>query len=258
MVLALDGLGWGPDGTLWGGEILAGRPGGFERVGHLVPVPQPGGDRAAREPWRMAASHLRRLQGSGWSTLPLPAFRDRPAAERDGLEAMMARGVNAPLTSSCGRLFDAAAALLGFTGALRYSAQAAMELEALAARGPDRAQPYPCGSPEVAGGLLRLDPKPLLAALLGDVLAGRDRHRAALAFHLGLARLFAAGAAEAAHTRSLGHVFLTGGCLQNAVFARALCAELTGRGLCPHTHRVVPPNDGGISFGQAAWAVGQS
>jgi hydrogenase maturation protein HypF len=171
------------------------------------------------------------------------------------LETMMARDVQSPLTSSCGRLFDAAAALLGFTGSLLYSAQAAMELEALAARAPG-AEPYPSGHPRAAGSPLVLDPGPLLESLLADVLEGRDAGTCALAFQRGLARLFAAGAAAAAEARGLRDVFLTGGCLQNAVFAGALWAELKALGLRPHAHREIPPNDGGLCYGQAAWVVG--
>ncbi len=255
LALALDGLGHGRDGTVWGGEILAGRPGAFRRVAHLAAVPQPGGDRAAREPWRMAASHLRRLRGPGWRDLPLPCFRSRPTGELDGLEAMMARGVNAPATSSCGRLFDAAAAVLGFAGALRYSAQAAMELEALASRAPPGTEAYPAAAPAPGDPCRLLDPGPLLAALVDDALGGRDAAACALAFHRGLAALFARAAAAEARAAGLSDVFLTGGCLQNAVFARHLGEELRREGLRPRFHREVPPNDGGIAFGQAAWAL---
>ncbi|MBI5014339.1 MAG: carbamoyltransferase HypF [Deltaproteobacteria bacterium] len=257
LALALDGLGYGPDGTIWGGELLGGRPGRFERLGHLVPVPQPGGDRAAVEPWRMAASHLRRLVGADWASLPLPAFADRGERDRETLDRMITTGLQSPLTSSCGRLFDAAAAVLGFAGRLRYSAQAAMELEALAASCRAPVEPYPAG--EVAGsraGPLALDPGPLLGALLDDVLAGRDPGACALAFHRGLAGLFASAAAEASRPTGLRDVFLSGGCTQNAVFLAALVRELRGRGLRPHLHRQIPPNDGGVCFGQAAWALG--
>ncbi|NTU59490.1 MAG: carbamoyltransferase HypF [Deltaproteobacteria bacterium] len=254
VVLALDGLGYGGDGTLWGGEILAGRPGSFRRAGHLVPVPQPGGDRAAREPWRMAASHLRRLRGPGWRTLP--PFRERSGEELDVLEAMLDRGFQSPLTSSCGRLFDAAAAILGFSGPLLYSAQAAMELEALAAAAPAGAEPYPFGDPPPREGALVLDPGPLLEALLEDRLGGRDRVACAGAFHAGLAKLWALGAAEACRREGARDVFLTGGCVQNSVFVGHLARDLEALGLTPRLHREVPPNDGGIAYGQAAWALG--
>jgi hydrogenase maturation protein HypF len=256
VVLALDGLGYGPDGALWGGEVLAGRCGRFRRLGHLAPVPQPGGDRAAQEPWRMAASHLRRVRGPTWQELPLPCFRHQGPAELRGLEAMMERTVNSPLTSSCGRLFDAAAAILGFAGPMLYSAQAPMELETRAARWNGPLEAYRCLPPVQREGGFLLDPAPLVDALLSDALADRSPAKAARAFHRGLARLFALGAAEASRATGWRDVFLTGGCLQNAVFAHDLRDELLAAGLRPHFHGQVPPNDGGIAFGQAAHFLG--
>ena len=255
VVLALDGLGYGTDGTLWGGEILVGRPGRFRRAGHLVPVPQPGGDRAAREPWRMAASHLRRVLGPGWRELPLPCFRDRAREDLEVLHRMMEQGVNAPPTTSCGRLFDAAAAILGFAGPMTYPAQAPMELEALAARSAGPPADLGDGSLRQDRGILLLDPGPLVRALAEQALAGRDPGRAALGFHRGLAGLLAAGAAAAARAEDLTDVYLTGGCLQNAILLELLCAGLESRGLTPRLHRRLPPGDGGISFGQAAWVL---
>ncbi len=255
LVLTLDGLGYGPDGTLWGGEILAGRPGAYRRVGHLARVPQPGGDRAAREPWRMAASHLRRAMGAAWVRLDLPCFADLSPVLRDGLERMMERGVNAPLTSSCGRLFDAAAAILGFRGAMSYSAQAPMELEALAARAAGPAPAYPDGEVRREGEVWVLDPAPLVRALAEEAAAGGDVPRAALGFHRALAQLFARGVEAVAETEGVGEVFLAGGCLQNAVFLELLYGELERRGLAPRLPRILPPNDGAISYGQCAWAA---
>lgn len=253
VILALDGLGYGGDDTLWGGEILAGRPGRFRRAGHLLPVPQPGGDRAAFEPWRMAASHLRRLLGAEWKTLPF--FQDRSLREREGLDVMIARGLQSPLTSSCGRLFDAAAAILGFSGPLLYSAQAAMELESLAAEAVEVA-PYPCGEAPAPDAALVLDPRILLQSLTQDALSGRDRAECARAFHGGLAQLWSMGAAEACRRTGCRHVFLTGGCMQNSVFVEQLTRNLTAQGLEPRAHREIPPNDAGVSYGQAAWIAG--
>ena len=255
VALALDGLGYGTDGTLWGGEILVGRPGRFRRAGHLVPVPQPGGDRASREPWRMAAAHLHRVLGPGWRELPLPCFRERPAEDLEVILRMIEQGVNAPLTSSCGRLFDAAAAVLGFTDRMTYPAQAPMELEALAARSPGPPADLPAGSLRHDGAALVMDPGPLVRALAEHALAGRDPGRAALGFHRGLAELLARGAAAVARAEGLTDVYLTGGCMQNGILLEHLCAGLESRGLTPRLHRRLPPNDGGISFGQAAWVL---
>ncbi len=253
--VALDGLGYGPDGTLWGGEILAGSPAGFRREGHLAPVRQPGGDRAAREPWRMAAAHLRQVVGTGWRELDLPCLAHLPPTDRDVLDTAIGRGLNAPVTTSCGRLFDAVAAILGFTGPMRYSAQAPMELEAWAAAAPGGVEPYPFDPPREEGDVLVLDPAGLVRAALRDARRNRDRRDAALAFHRGLARLLAAGIRAAADRTGLTRVFLTGGCLQNAVLADLLCADLEAAGLAPRLHRDVPPNDGGVALGQAACAL---
>lgn len=254
VVLALDGLGYGGDGTVWGGELLAGRPGAFRRAGHLAQVPQPGGDRAAQEPWRMAASHLRRLLGPGWKQTPLAAFQERSPEELAALDTLLEKGLHAPLSSSCGRLFDAASALLGFSGSLLYTAQAALELEGWACAA-HAALPYPCGVPLRREGAVVLDPGPLLHALLTDVLAERPRPECSLAFHGGLAALWALGAAEVCSDTSCRDVFLTGGCMQNQVFLSALSDQLDALGLVPHFHREIPPNDGGLCFGQAAWAL---
>ena len=254
VVLALDGLGWGPDGTIWGGEILAGRPGGFRRAGHLARVPQPGGDRAAREPWRMAAAHLRRAVGAEWMRMDLTCFRDVGPAGRKVLERMMERGINSPATSSCGRLFDAAAAILGFQGAMTYSAQAPMELEARAARA-GRARIYPEGEVRRQEGMWVLDPAPLVLALARDAAAGADPAACSLGFHRALAALFAEGAARVAAEEGSDAVFLSGGCFQNALFLDAVCRELEARALRPFAHRQLPPGDGCIAFGQAAWVL---
>jgi hydrogenase maturation protein HypF len=254
LAVALDGVGLGSDGTLWGGELLAGRPGAFRRVGHLAQVPQPGGDRAAEEPWRMAASYLRQLMGPDWTKLPLPALAERTEDERAALHAMMEKGLFSPLTSSCGRLFDAAAAILGFSGRIKYSAQAPMELEALAARG-SLAHPYAVAPPQTNAGILLLDPLPIVRELLQDALGGEKVENSALAFHMALAELWALGVEAAAETTRLRDVFLTGGCLQNRLLANALAERLAGKGFRVYHHRDVPPNDGGISYGQAAYAA---
>jgi hydrogenase maturation protein HypF len=203
----------------------------------------------------MAASHLRAVVGPGWTELPLPALADHPPEDLRVLDSAIAQGLNAPLSSSCGRLFDAAAAILGFRGAHRYSAQAPMELEALAAAADPSVAPYPVDGPVLRDGLAVLQPASLLRALLDDSLAGRHRGECALAFHRGLSRLFADATAQVAREQRLRDVFLTGGCVQNAVFVRELTSELRHRGLSVWQHRTVPPNDGGISFGQAAWAL---
>lgn len=253
VVLALDGVGYGHDGTIWGGEILTGKPGSFSRKAHLLPVPQPGGDSAALEPWRMAASHLRLIAGSGWKELPLGIFRGKTPEELTTLDAMMEKGLGSPLTSSCGRLFDSAAAIaLGIEGRILYSAQGPMELEAAASRSLS-SRNYPEGKITPDGSKFIIDPSPLLQALLDDALKNRDKSAMARSFHEALAKTFFTAAKSVAEREGLNDVFLTGGCFFNSILAESLKLMLEKEGLKVHHHRLIPPGDGGISYGQASW-----
>ena len=231
LAIVLDGTGFGPDGTLWGGEVLRCDLTGFERVAHLEPVPLPGGDAAVREPWRVAAAHLEQ------AGRPVPW--ERWELVRQSLE------VNAPLSSGAGRLFDAAAALLGVRERISYEGQAAIELEHLA--GEEAADPYPC---VVSSGIIR--GTDLVAAAFDDLHAGRDRPQIAAAFHEGVAQAFATACIEAG---GAGTVVLSGGCMQNLRLLASLRTRLERAGLRVLSHAAVPPNDGGVSYGQAAVAA---
>jgi hydrogenase maturation protein HypF len=231
LALVFDGTGLGTDGTLWGGELLRCDLASFERVSHLTPVPLPGGEAAIREPWRMAAIYLE-LAGR-----PVPFERwpyERWPAVRESLQ------VNAPLSSGMGRLFDAASALLGVREQVTFEGQAAMELELLAAE--TEAEPYAWRFGEGAE---------LIAALHDDLAAGRPRAEIAAAFHETIAASSAAACAEAAES---GTVVLSGGSFQNLRLLASLRRELEALGFRVLTHRIVPPNDGGISYGQAVVA----
>ncbi len=232
LALVFDGTGYGPDGTLWGGELLEASLEGYERLGHLEPVPLPGGEAAIREPWRMAAAYL---EAAG-----------RPVAFESWPEVRQSLAVNAPLSSGMGRLFDAAAALLGVRARVTYEGQAAIELEALA--GAVEADPYPC---PVGGGVI--GGAGLIAAVHDDLEAGRPREQVAAAFHEGVA----AAAASACEEARTGHetVVLSGGSFQNLRLLASVRRRLGSLGFDVLTHRRVPPNDGGISFGQAAIAA---
>ncbi|MDX6408224.1 MAG: hydrogenase maturation protein HypF [Gaiellaceae bacterium] len=227
LALVFDGTGYGPDGTLWGGELLRCDLATFERLGHLRPVPLPGGEAAIREPWRTAASYLE-LAGR-----PVP-FERWPVV-RKSLE------VNAPKSSGMGRLFDAVAAVLGVREQVTYEGQAAIELEQLAGDAP--ADPYEW----------RFGDGPELVALVHDDLAaGRPRDEIAAAFHETVAR---AAADLCAELESQGTVVLSGGSFQNLRLLASTTARLQGHGFQVLTHKAVPPNDGGISYGQAAVAA---
>ena len=236
LAVILDGTGMGTDGTLWGGEVLRCDLVSFERIAHLEAVPLPGGEAAIREPWRMAAAYLER------AGRPVPVegrpFERWPVV-RESLK------VNAPLSSGAGRLFDAVAAVLGVRERVSYEGQAAIELEHLA--GDARAEPYECG---IRGGVIR--GADLVAAVHDDLAAGRPRSAIAAAFHEGVASAFAAAVLTADGPRT---VVLSGGSLQNLRLLGSLRGRLEAEGLRVLSHRLVPPNDGGISYGQAAVAA---
>jgi hydrogenase maturation protein HypF len=244
--IAFDGLGMGTDGTAWGGELLVADLDGFRRVGHLRPVALPGGDRAAREPWRMAIAWLAETLG------PEAAERyGRTVDDRWEAVLQLAQRPDVLRTSSAGRLFDAVAALLGLRTRITYEAQAAIELEAVAA-GQPLAGP---GGYEltVAGGVL--DPTPLIAKVVADVDQGTPVAVFYAGFHAGLGRGVAGAAAAAAAAAGLDTVALSGGVFQNARLTAVVAGELEAAGLRVLVHRLVPPNDGGISIGQAAIAA---
>ncbi len=260
--VALDGLGYGEDGTIWGGEFLRAEYCGFRRVGHFRPVPMLGGAQAIREPWRSTYAHLR--QAFGWERfvrehgrLELAAWlRARPLAT---LDAMLAKGLNCPLSSSCGRLFDAVAAALGICrGQASYEGQAALELEACI----DPAALDAAGSGyllaiERAVGQSVLNPAPMWQALLADLARGTPVPVMAARFHLGLADtiLDLVGALSDGPAQP---VALSGGVFQNRLLLERVSEGLRARGLTVLSHRLVPAGDGGLSLGQAAVAAARA
>ncbi len=239
--LALDGVGLGTDGGAWGGELLRVDGACCERFGHLRPLLLPGGDVAAREPWRMAAAVLHAL---GRTDEIAQRFADEPAAAT--VATMLTRGIRCPPTTSAGRLFDAAAGLLGVRRRASFEGQAAMLLEGLAARhGP--VEPLTDGW-RIADG--QLDMLPLFARLedCEDVMAG------AALFHATLAAALVDWLATAAEKSAITTIVAAGGCLLNRLLAHDLRAGLAARGLRFLTAEQLPPNDGGLSLGQA-WAA---
>ncbi|SFI46562.1 carbamoyltransferase HypF [Albimonas pacifica] len=245
--IVLDGLGLGDDGTVWGGELLLGDYRGFERAAHLRPAPLPGGDGAQREPWR---NLLVRLDQAGMEGAADEMLSAHPLAL---LRQAAARGVNAPLSSSAGRLFDAFASALELVeGAQSYEGEAAMRLEALALRAPaEAARPYPFGRIDD-----QIDPAPMFEAWLGDRETGASPAAMAMRFHAGLARAFATPARALVESGRACAVALTGGCFQNALLLELTAAALEGLPLM--VHRAVPANDGGLAFGQALVAAARA
>ncbi len=267
--IALDGLGFGPDGALWGGEFLLANYKTFERVGCFPPVAMPGGAQAVRQPWRNTFAHLE--AAIGW---------ERCKREHAGLElvryletkplgmvgAIMSQGINSPPSSSCGRLFDAVAAAVGLCrDAVSYEGQAAIELESITdarALASENGYPMPLHMQASAfGELTTMDFSPLWRAILGDLEDHTPAGVVAARFHRGLA---------GAIIEMVDHIFerenrriervaaLSGGSFQNRLLVEEVSGALRGLGLTVLTHCQIPANDGGLSLGQAAIAAARS
>ncbi len=241
--VAFDGTGYGSDGTLWGGEFLLADLTGFQRLAHLVPVPLPGGAAAIRQPWRMAAAYL-------GSDAP-PELMQRNVQHWDAVLAMAARGVNAPLTSSAGRLFDAVAAVLGIRDSINYEGQAAVELEQRA--DPTELGTYPAAISE--GPVLQLHGADLVRAVVADQRAGVAPEVIATRFHHGLADATVRVCQMLRESTGVAVAALSGGVFQNVLLLERTVASLEQAGFRVLTHSRVPPNDAGISLGQVAVAA---
>jgi hydrogenase maturation protein HypF len=252
--LALDGTGYGTDGKIWGGEVLIARLDGFERFAHLEYVPLPGGEAAIREPWRMA---LGALNAAGFDVASPEMLSLLGATEQEArvLRRAVERGVNAPLTSSLGRLFDAVAAVVLERRVVDYEAQAAIELEGVAVDEDD--DPGRDGfrlelfNGEQAGSSNVIRTGRMWQTLLTDLRCGEDRSRIAARFHCGVAEGLINAAANARIETEINSVALSGGCMHNRRLARLLREGLEEEGFDVYQHRQVSPGDGGLSYGQA-------
>jgi hydrogenase maturation protein HypF len=234
--VAFDGTGYGLDGAIWGGEFFIGGYAGFERRAHLRYVPMPGGDQAVREPWRMALSYA---MDAG---APLPSFGEARAAV---VRRMIERGFNTVPTSSCGRLFDAVASLIGLRHEVNFEGQAAIELEQIA--DPGIADRYPFAFEDDL-----LDFRPAIARIVREsarppVVAAR--------FHNTVAAAIVETCVRLQRESGLVRVCLSGGTFQNVLLLGRITAGLRTAGLEVYLHAKVPPNDGGIALGQAAIAA---
>jgi hydrogenase maturation protein HypF len=261
--IVLDGLGFGDDGTIWGGEFLLADYRGYERLAMLKPVAMPGGAQAVREPWRNLYAHLASAMGweafaSRYCGLELHAYlRGKPRAL---LDVMIAKGINAPKASSCGRLFDAVAAALGaYRERQAYEGEAAGRLEALAAQAPHdnatAAYRFDVSRPS-HGKLIELDPALMWNAILCDLERDVSASTMARRFHQGLSQALVEMTMRLAQ-RETGRprfdtVALSGGCFQNRILFESVAAQLGEAGFVVLAHAEVPANDGGLSLGQAA------
>jgi len=251
--IALDGTGYGADGNIWGGEVLLADYADFERAAHLAYVRMPGGPVAIHEPWRMAVSYLAQHFGDAFLDFRTPFVAQLDRHRVEVLLRMIERGMNSPLTSSCGRLFDAVAALVGIRQKVTYEAQAAIELE-MAIETSDDGGAYPLALvPDGSGWII--DTCPLFEALLDDLEKGLSAGAISLRFHNGLVDVFARLACLLRERTGLNRVCLSGGTFQNVYLLEHLCGRLGTNGLEVFTHAEVPAGDGGLSLGQALVAA---
>ena len=265
--VVLDGLGFGADGTIWGGEFLRTDYRGFERLAAFKPVAMIGGAQAIREPWRNTYAHLMAAFGRDEfqaNVGGLELSRYLAGKPRSTIDRMLAGGVNVPIASSCGRLFDAVAAALGLCPDVAlFEGQAAMELEDLVdeeARAAALADGVYRFGDEKANGLRVVEPRSMWRALLQDLRAGTALPVISAKFHLGLAMSVADMAALLAReagdeTDPIDTVVLSGGCFQNKVLFEACVTHVEQLGFTCLTQSQVPANDGGLSLGQGAIAA---
>jgi hydrogenase maturation protein HypF len=256
----LDGTGYGSDDTIWGGEFLVGGYESYRRAAHFRPVPLPGGDAAVREPWRMALAYLHQAIGTSAFSINHPIIKQLEDHQKNLFVQMLQRGISSPLTSSCGRLFDAVAALLNLRQTVSYDGQAAIELEALAEtseyqkKGLDQAASYAYTITSVAEPL-QLDFSPIFPQILADLNAGISSSAIAMRFHGTIAAAIVEVCRQLRNSSGLERVVLSGGVFQNRLLSKMIYTSLSSHNFSVFNHRLVPPNDGGIALGQAAIAA---
>jgi len=249
--LAMDGVGYGPDGQVWGGEVLVANEMDFRRAGHINYFLLPGGEKAIHEPWRTAAGLLRLSYGNDWQDVAksLNIITDRQIL--DLMEKIMAGRINSPYTSSLGRLFDGVASIIGLRREVRFEGQAAMELEALASHAESPCLPFTIQKDNET---LILDFAPTIKAIVEGKRAGQSQEALASVFHTTLVEAFTKMADTVRQESGLSRVVLSGGCFQNRFLLEGCVSSLTKAEFEVFTHQLIPANDGGISLGQAVIA----
>ncbi len=250
-----DGTGYGPDQAIWGGEFLVANQQGFDRFAHLKYTPLPGGDVSIRRPYRVALAHLW-ANGLAWED-DLPCVAVCPLPEKKLLQQQLEKNLNCISTSSMGRLFDAVAALIGIRHEVNYEAQAAMEMEALAAQALTDARPDAYAFTFRRSSPIKIEPAELLKKICSDVRSGADRAIVAAQFHHAVSNLITAVCQSARDETCLNTVGLTGGVFQNVLLLEMARKQLRKNGFKVLTHSMVPPNDGGLALGQAVVAQGR-
>lgn len=247
---AFDGTGFGSDGTIWGGEVFIADLKQFERMAHLEPVSLPGGHLAIQQPWRMTVSWLYHLYGSAWQSHCPQTWSKAYAAVLPFLPQLIDKQLNAPLTSSMGRLFDAVSALIGICDSTTYEGQAAVELMSQADLSIRERYAFDVRWPII-------DPAPLFSQLLADLQKGESATAISSKFHNGVVELITAVCLELREQRKINQVVLSGGVFQNSLLLNRTIKQLEKHNFEPFFNQQVPPNDGGLALGQAAVAHAQ-
>lgn len=248
--LAMDGSGYGPDNTVWGGEVLVADLDRFERVAHLSQVGLPGNETAIKQPWRMALSYLFDAFGAACCTLDLAVLRDN-SGPLPTVRRLLESGFNTPLTSSCGRLFDAVAALLGIRYTVSYEGQAAAELEMLTLDHERDSYRYPLEIRQQTGQPWQLATGPIVRAVVEDLRQGVAPSVISNRFHDTLAALLVEVSVRLRNAHQINMVVLSGGVFQNLTLRQRLIEGLMAQDFAVYAHQAVPTNDGGLSLGQA-------
>jgi hydrogenase maturation protein HypF len=252
---AMDGTGYGTDGCVWGGEALIAGYESFERAGQFAYVPLPGGAAAIREPWRMAISYLHDAFGDDIFSLDIPFIRAIHRGKAELIIKMISKQIHSPLTSSCGRLFDAVAALIGIRNTATYEGQPAIELE-MRARACNDADAYPFDL-HTRDRIWQISARPLIRAIVEDLQCHTQVETISRKFHNSLLNALAALAERLRQQSAIDRVCLSGGTFQNELLLGGLSAKLLERGFNVFTHSQVPAGDGGLSLGQAVIAAHQ-
>ena len=250
--LAFDGTGYGTDGSVWGGEILVADFEKSERVSTISPVAMPGSNTAIKEPWRMGLSYLLEVFGEDILELDIPLIKEIPAGNIKIIMEMISKNINSPRTSSLGRLFDGVSAICGIRTHVHNEGQAAMELEMAARDNYDAGYNYEW---KKENNVYKVNPAPVVKDIVNDVSNKTDISAISTRFHGTLIRMYSELCSVISSDTGIDRIVLSGGVFQNSVFTRGLVKALEGEGLKVYTHKLVPPNDGGISLGQAAVAA---
>ena len=249
--IALDGTGFGLDGTIWGGEFIKANLRDFDRLAHLKKVPMPGGSMAVKEPWRMAMVYLSEAFGDETTKLKIDLIRRIDPQKWGVLKRAIEKKINTPLTSSMGRLFDAISSILSIRDEVHYEGQAAIELEMIADHGVKEEYPFTIQKDEKP---MVVDPQEMIRGIVRDLIDGAPASKISGKFHRTIAGFIIETCETIRSKEKLNRVVLSGGVFQNIFLLSLVTEGLKRSGFDVYTHHLVPPNDGGVSLGQAVIA----